>query len=244
MIQVQMDFVKEDYAEKKKRLLNKFRREADIKGFRKGMAPMSLVEKFHGHSALLDAINELIAETLDNYIKENDLAILGEPLPNEEVESKNDWMSGENFTFVFDMALAPKYELNLSAEDVIPHYTITSTAKAKEEYKSNILKQYGKLENCETVKEEDFIVADFEQGETKVEKTYVAMRSIKDEASKALFLGKKAGDSFELNVNEVFVNEADRAAMLKVKKEEHCHELIKMDKNNEYRKERINKLNV
>lgn len=220
MIQVQMDFTKEDYADKKKKLLNKYRREVDIKGFRKGMAPMSLVEKTHGQSALVESINELISESLDNYVKENNLSILGEPLPNEEVEAKNDWATGENFTFVFDMALAPNYELSLSAEDVIPHYTITATAKSKEEYKSNILKQYGKLENCETVKEEDFIVADFEQGETKVEKTYVAMRTIKDEASKALFLGKKAGDSFELNVNEVFVNEADRAAMLKVKKEE------------------------
>ncbi len=220
MIQVQMDFTKEDYADKKKKLLNKYRREVDIKGFRKGMAPMSLVEKTHGQSALVESINELISESLDNYVKENNLTILGEPLPNEEVESKNDWAAGENFTFVFDMALAPNYELSLSAEDVIPHYTITATAKSKEEYKSNILKQYGKLENCETVKEEDFIVADFEQGETRVEKTYVAMRTIKDEASKALFLGKKAGDSFELNVNEVFVNEADRAAMLKVKKEE------------------------
>ena len=220
MIQVQMDFTKEDYADKKKKLLNKYRREVEIKGFRKGMAPMSLVEKTHGQSALVDSINDLISESLDKYVKDNNLAILGEPLPNEEVEAKNDWVNGESFTFVFDMALAPTFELSLSSEDKIPFYDITPTAEAKKEYKSNILKQYGKLENCESVKEEDFIVADFEQGETRIEKTYVAMRTIKDEASKALFLGKKAGDSFELNVNEVFTNEADRAAMLKVKKEE------------------------
>lgn len=220
MIQVQCDFVKEDYADKKKKLLNKFRREADIKGFRKGNAPMSLVEKFHGQSALVESINELIAETLDKYIKDNNLAILGEPLPNEEVETKNDWANGENFTFVFDIALAPKYELNLSAEDVIPQYEITISDAAKDEFKSNIYKQYGKLENCDEVKEDDFMVANFEQGETKIEKTYVAMRSIKEESAKALFVGRKPGDSFDLNVNEVFPNEADRAAMLKVKKEE------------------------
>lgn len=218
-IQVEMNFGKEDYAEKKKKALNKFRREADIKGFRKGMAPMTLVEKMHGHSALVDSINELISETLNKYIQDNKLEIIGEPLPNEDKESKNDWLSGEEFEFVFDIALAPKVNLMLTAEDKIPFYEVKMTAKDKKEYKENILKQYGKLENCETVKDEDFMVSDFVQGDKKVENTYVSMKSIENE-DKAMFLGKKAGDSFDIDVNKVFHNETDRATMLKMKKEE------------------------
>lgn len=218
-IQVEMNFGKEDYAEKKKKALNKFRREADIKGFRKGMAPLSLVEKMHGHSALVDSINELISETLNKYIQDNKLEIIGEPLPNEDKESKNDWLSGEEFEFVFDIALAPKVNLFLSAEDKIPFYEVKISDKDRKEYKENILKQYGKLEACETVKDEDFMVSDFVQGDKKAENTYVSMKSVQAE-DKAMFLGKKAGDSFDIDVNKVFPNETDRATMLKLKKEE------------------------
>ena len=218
--QVALQFGKEDYADKKKKSLNKFRREADIRGFRKGQAPMSLIEKMHGHAALSDAINELISEGLNKYIQDNNLTVIGEPLPNEEKESKNDWENGENFEFVFDIALAPQFELNLSADDKIPYYEVSATEKAFKEYKTNVLKQYGQLEACETVKNDDFIIADLVQGENRIENTYISLQTITDEAAKGLFLGKKAGESLTLNVNEVFTNETDRAAMLKVKKEE------------------------
>lgn len=218
--QVALQFGKEDYADKKKKSLNKFRREADIRGFRKGQAPMSLIEKMHGHAALSDVINELISEGLNKYIQDNNLTVIGEPLPNEEKESKNDWENGENFEFVFDIALAPQFELNLSADDKIPYYEVSATEKAFKEYKTNVLKQYGQLEACETVKNDDFIIADLVQGENRIENTYISLQTITDEAAKGLFLGKKAGESLTLNVNEVFTNETDRAAMLKVKKEE------------------------
>lgn len=218
--QVALQFGKEDYADKKKKSLNKFRREADIRGFRKGQAPMSLIEKMHGHAALSDAINELISEGLNKYIQDNNLTVIGEPLPNEEKESKNDWENGENFEFVFDIALAPQFELNLSADDKIPYYEVSATEKAFKEYKTNVLKQYGQLEACETVKNDDFIIADLVQGENRIENTYISLQTITDQAAKDLFLGKKAGESLTLNVNEVFTNETDRAAMLKVKKEE------------------------
>ncbi|MBR5249782.1 MAG: hypothetical protein IKV28_04240 [Bacteroidales bacterium] len=218
--QVSLQFGKEDYADKKKKSLNKFRREADIRGFRKGQAPMSLIEKMHGHAALSDAINELISEGLNKYIQDNNLSVIGEPLPNEEKESKNDWENGENFEFVFDIALAPNFELNLSAEDKIPYYEVSATDKAFKEYKTNVLKQYGQLEPCDTVKKDDFMIADLVQGENRIENTYISLQTIAEDVAKDLFIGKKVGDVLTLNVNEVFTNEVDRAALLKMKKEE------------------------
>jgi trigger factor len=91
--------------------------------------------------------------------------------------------------------------------------------EAKKAYKTKMLKQFGKLENTDPVKEEDFIIADLEQGENKVEGTYITLRQMAEEA-KGQFLGKKPGESFEVNVHETFVNETDRATLLKVKKEE------------------------
>ena len=100
-IQIEMNFVAEDYKDKRKKILNKVRREAELKGFRKGMAPMSLIEKMHGQQALADSINDLISETLNSYIQDNKLAIIGEPLPLEDQEKNNEWKVGADFTFVF-----------------------------------------------------------------------------------------------------------------------------------------------
>ena len=212
---------KADAQDKKKKALNEYRRKAEIRGFRKGMAPMSLIEKMHGVQALVEAVNQMISEGINNHIAENKLNILGEPLPNEEKQKQIDWENDENYEFVFDIALSPKVEFTLDSNDKIVSYNVKVSDEAKEAYKTNMLKQFGKLENIDEVKdEESFIVADLEQGETKIEGTYVTLRQMPDQAAKDQFLGKKVGDSFEVNVNETFTNETDRAALLKVKKEE------------------------
>lgn len=210
---------KADALEKRKKALNNYRRTAEIKGFRKGMAPMSLIEKMHGMSALIDAVNDLIAEQLNNYIQENKLNVLGEPLPNDELQKKIDWGNDTVYEFVFDVALAPQVKVEISKDDKIVYYNPTVADADIDAAKSNILKQYGKLEDTDAVKDEDFIVADLVQGETKVEGTYITLKQMSDD-NKKIFLGKMAGDSFEINVNDVFTNEADRASLLKVKKEE------------------------
>lgn len=212
---------KADAQEKKRKALNEYRRNAEIRGFRKGMAPMSLIEKMHGVQALVEGVNQLISEGINNHIAENKLNILGEPLPNEEKQKQIDWEKDEDYEFVFDIALSPKVEFTLDKNDKIVSYNVAVSKEAKDAYKTNMLKQFGKLENIDEVKdEENFIVADLEQGETKIEGTYITMRQMPDQASKDQFMGKKVGDAFEVNVNETFVNETDRAALLKVKKEE------------------------
>ena len=217
-IELSLTVAKEDYSESKKKRLSEYRKKAEIKGFRKGMVPMSLVEKMYGQTALVDAVNDVIADGLNNFIKENNLRVLGEPLPSEE-HIQNEWNDGNDFNFKFDLALNPEVSFELSSADEIPYYTITVTEAAKKDMKETILKQYGSLEEGKKAKADDFIIVDFEQGDLKVEGTYVAIRSIA-EAAKASFVGVKAGDVLDVNVNEAFENETDRAAMLKVKKEE------------------------
>ena len=209
---------KEDYADSRKKRLNDFRKKAEIKGFRKGMVPMSLVEKMYGQQALADSVNDVIAEALNNFIQENNLRVLGEPLPSED-NPQNEWTDGNDFTFKFDIAQNPEVNFELSKDDEIVYYTITVTEAAKKEMKQNMLRQYGSLEEGDAAKAEDFIIVDFEQGENKVEGTYVALRNIA-EAVRDSFVGVKPGDVLDVNVNEAFENETDRASMLKVKKEE------------------------
>ena len=207
-----------DYSDSKKKRLSEYRKKAEIKGFRKGMVPMSLVEKMYGQNALVDSINDTIAEGLNNFIQENNLRVLGEPLPSEE-HIANEWADGKDFTFKFDLALNPEVSFELSKDDEIVYYTITVTEAAKKDMKNTLLKQYGSLEDGKKAKEEDFIIVDFEQGDMKVEGTYVAIRNVA-EAVRPSFVGVKAGDVLDVNVNEAFVNETDRASMLKVTKDE------------------------
>ena len=217
-LELTLSIVKEDYADSIKKRLADFRKKAEIKGFRKGMVPMSLVEKMYGQNALVDAVNDVISEGLNNYIKENNLRVLGEPLPSEE-HIQNEWVNGSEFTFKFDLAQNPEISFDLSKDDEVEYYTITVTEAAKNEMKNNLLKQYGSLEEGEAAKADDFIIVDFEQGDMMVEGTYVALRSVA-EAARASFVGVKAGDVLDVNVNEAFENETDRASMLKVNKDE------------------------
>ena len=217
-LELTLSVAKEDYADAKKKRLSDFRKKAEIKGFRKGMVPASLVEKMYGQQALGESVNDVIAEALNNFIRENNLKVLGEPLPSEE-GPQNEWVDGNDFTFKFDVALNPEVSFELSKEDEVVYYTITATEAAKKEMKDNILKQYGSLEEGEAAKADDFIIVDFEQGENKVEGTYVAIRSVA-EAAKNLFVGVKAGDVKDINVVEAFENETDRSSMLKVAKDE------------------------
>ena len=217
-LEVTLSVAKEDYSDNRKKKLNGYRKNAEIKGFRKGMVPMSLVEKMYGQQALVDAVNDAISEGLNNFIQENNIRVLGEPLPAEE-QASHEWVDGNEFTFKFDIASNPEVNFELSKEDEVTYYTITVTEAAKNEMKENLLRQYGSLEEGEAAKGEDFIIVDFEQGETKVEGTYVALRNVAEAARKS-FVGVKPGDVLDVNVNEAFENETDRASMLKINKDE------------------------
>ncbi|MBQ8422352.1 MAG: trigger factor [Bacteroidales bacterium] len=217
-LELSLTVTSEDYADSRKKALNDYRKKAEIKGFRKGMVPMSLVEKMYGGQALVDSVNDVIARGLNDFISENNLKVIGEPLPSEDTPH-NEWVNGNEFSFKFDIAQNPEINLELSKDDEVVYYTITATEAAKAELKENILKQYGSLEEGEAAKEDDFVIVDFEQGENKVEGTYVALRSI-SAAVKPSFVGIRPGDVLDVNVNEAFENETDRASMLKVKKEE------------------------
>ena len=217
-LELSLTVAPEDYSDSRKKRLSEYRKKAEIRGFRKGMVPMSLVEKMYGQTALVDAVNDVIAEGLNNFIKENNLRVLGEPLPSEEHIS-NEWNDGNEFKFKFDLAQNPEISFELSSADEVPYYTITVTEAAKKDMKNTLLKQYGSLEDGKKAKEDDFIIVDFEQGDMKVEGTYVALRNVA-EAARASFVGVKAGDVLDVNVNEAFENETDRSSMLKVNKEE------------------------
>ena len=216
--QVSIEIAAADYQEPLRKRLNEYKRKADIKGFRKGMAPMQLIQRMYGEQALYESVNSLVAESLDKFIQDNKIRVLGEPMPAEDQPQLN-WKAGEDFTFHFDVAQTPELNFEVGKEDKIPYYDINITAPEKKAQKEQLLQQYGSLQEGKKVGENDYVVADIENEGHKAEGVYVSVSHVA-EAARGAFLGKKAGDKFQLDVNEAFENETDRAAMLKVDKEQ------------------------
>lgn len=130
-----------DYAEIERKKLAERKRTADFKGFRKGMAPASLIKKFFGEQCLVEAVNQVLSQALDAHIKDNSLRIIGEPLSSEN-QPEVEWMDGNNFTFVFDLGLYPEINFDVVKDDKVPSYTVTISAKDKVTMVENLKKYY------------------------------------------------------------------------------------------------------
>ena len=118
---------KADYQESVDNSLKKFRKQAQVPGFRKGMVPASLVKKMYGKSAIAEEVNKLLSEQIYGYIKENNLNVLGEPLPNEEKQTPIDFETMEDFEFIFDLALAPEVKAQIN-KDVKVDYNVINVS--------------------------------------------------------------------------------------------------------------------
>ena len=217
-IQLTVTVAHDDYAEAEKKELQRCKRTAEFKGFRKGMVPMSLIQKVYGERVLGEVVNKVLSDAINNFVKENNIKMVGEALPSED-QPEIEWKSGNDFTFKFDIATTSEVNFELSKDDKVKVYEIKVSAEAKKEMKNNLLRQFGSLTDAEQAGEEDFVIVDFAQEGKTVEGSYVGVKNVEGEA-KSKFLGAKVGDQFDVNVNEAFTNESDRAYMLKVKKEE------------------------
>ncbi len=217
-IQLTVTVAHDDYAEAEKKELQRCKRTAEFKGFRKGMVPMSLIQKVYGERVLGEVVNKVLSDAINNFVKENNIKMVGEALPSED-QPEIEWKSGNDFTFKFDIATTSEVNFELSKDDKVKVYEIKVSAEAKKEMKDNLLRQFGSLTDAEQAGEDDFVIVDFAQEGKTVEGSYVGVKNVEGEA-KSKFLGAKVGDQFDVNVNEAFTNEFDRAYMLKVKKEE------------------------
>ena len=214
--QVNIEIAAADYADALKKRLNEYRRRADIKGFRKGMAPMSLIQRLYGDQSLYEAVNRLVSDQLDAFIRDEKIRVVGEPLPSED-QPQLEWKAGNDFTFKFDIAQTPELTFEVGESDKIPYYEINITEDAKKAMKAQMLQQYGSLQEGETAGENDYIIADIANESHSVEGVYVSVANVA-EIARPMFVGKKAGEKITVNVNEAFENETDRASMLKVDK--------------------------
>ncbi|RHJ90343.1 trigger factor [Parabacteroides bouchesdurhonensis] len=226
---LKLEIVKADYADQVEKSLRNFRQKANIPGFRKGMVPMSMVKKMYGKHVLIEEVNKLVSENLFKYIRENNVPVLGEPMPNMTEQQPVDFDKQEDFEFYFDVAFVPEVNVELSKKDKLPYYQVTidddMLNKQVEAYSSH----FGSYDKVDEVEEKDLVkgtVAELENGAPKeggivVEGAVLMPSYIKDEAEKAKFVGAKDNSVIVFNPNKAYEGaDAEISSFLKIAKEE------------------------
>lgn len=198
---------KADYEAEVEKTLRNYRQRADIPGFRKGNVPMGMIKKKYGVGIKIEEINKAVGKALYDYINENKLAVLGEPMPHENGQKEYDFNKDEDFEFKFDVAIAPKAEISLGKEDKVPYFNIEPTEEMVSSQIESMLNSYGKSEEADTVEENDIvkgILTELENGEIKdggiqKEDAMLLPKYIKAEEEKALFIGAKKNSVITFN---------------------------------------------
>jgi hypothetical protein len=220
---------KADYQEKVDKALKNFRQNAQMPGFRKGMVPMSLVKKMYGKSATAEEVNKLLSETVYNYIQDNKVNILGEPLPNEDKQPVIDFDTMEEFEFLFDIALAPEFEAKVTAKDKVEYYNIDVTDEMVNAQVSQYKQRAGQYQKVDSFQGNDMLkglLAELDaEGNTKeggiqVEGAVMMPEYMKNADQKAIFNGAKVNDVLVFNPYNAWEgNAAELASLLKIEKD-------------------------
>jgi trigger factor len=226
---IKLQIVKEDYESRVNDVLNDYRKKANINGFRQGKVPMGVIKKMYGTPVLADEVNKILSQELMKYIRENDLKILGEPLPNETEQKEINWEKDTDFEFSFDIALTPEYTLNLSKRDKVTFYKIAVDEKMIENGVEMHSRRFGSNQPSEIVEEKELLKGDFtqidsegktvEEGITS-ENVAISLEYMADEDSKKKFIGAKKGDVIVFNPSKAFANKSDLASMLNISKDD------------------------
>ena len=218
-----------DYQEKVEKTLKDYRKKAQVPGFRPGQVPMGLIKRQYGTAVKVDEVNKLLGEKLYEYIRENKIQMLGEPLPNTEKQIPQDFEKDADLTFVFDIAVAPEFEVSLTGRDKVDYYTITVDDKLIDQQVQMYASQAGEFVKAEVFSGNDTLTGDLRQLDKKgntieggitTESGMIMPAYIKEESQKKLFDGAKAGDIITFNPKKAYPdNDAEVAALLKVDKE-------------------------
>lgn len=219
---------KADYQENVDKALKTLRKRVDMPGFRKGMVPMSLVKKMYHSSVMAEEINKLISEKLYGYIRENNLNILGEPLPNEEKQQPINFDTMEDFEFVFDIALAPEFKVEVNDQDKVNYYTIEVSDEMVENQVKSYKQRAGKYEKVDNYQDNDMLkglIAELDEngntkeGGIKVEGAVMMPAYMKNDEQKAIFANAKVNDVLVFNPHTAFEgSEVELASLLKIDK--------------------------
>lgn len=213
-----------DYTEKYNKALKEAKKKINMPGFRPGMVPVGLVKKQFGVSILAEEVNKILQEGLFSYISENKVNMLGEPLPTEENNEVN-LVEGESFTFKFELAIAPEFEVSLSKDDKINYYNVEVTDEMVENQINMYRQRGGSYEKVDSYEDNDMVKGVITElnveNPVSVENAVLLPKYFRNDDQKKLFEGAKVNDVITFNPSVAYdSNEAEMASLLKVEKED------------------------
>ena len=208
----------EDYSGKVQKILTDYRKTANIPGFRKGHVPMGMVKKQYGKAVLVEEVNKILQEALHNYLTEEKLDVLGNPLPKNDTQI--DWDTPD-FSFDFELGLSPQFEVDVVGKKAINHYNIVADDKMINDQVTSIRKQYGKLIAKNEVEKNDEITGVFTNEEKGIDKnTSFPLEIIKGKTQVKKFIGAKVGDVLVLKTKGLFADDHQNQTYLDVSNDE------------------------
>ena len=206
-----------DYTTLVEKTLKNIRQKANIPGFRPGMVPMGLIKKQYGTAVKAEEINKLLQTKIFEYIRENNIDILGEPLPDEEQQSTLDLVNGKDFDFEFRIALAPKFDATLTKADNIVYSKIEPTEEMIDGQAKAYAQRCGEYKQMESYESGDMLkgaLVENVEGGIEVKEAVMMPSYMMNDEQKALFEGKKVGDTNTFNPNFAFDGQAAELASL------------------------------
>jgi len=217
-----------DYTERVEQVLKDYRKTATMPGFRPGKVPAGLIKKLYGTPVLVEEINKLVSESITKYLIDEKLNVLGEPLPNKDMNAEFDWDTQKEFEFIFDLGLAPELEFALTQKDKVPFYKIDVDKEMISSTKDNYAQRLGTLEAVEKIEGNELLKGNLVQVDESeavietgitTEDSTMSLEVMKDETISKSFIGKVVGDSLVLDMKKAYPNDTELASILKIDKE-------------------------
>lgn len=225
---IKIEMVPDDYQEQVDNSLKDIQKKSTLKGFRPGKVPFGLIKKMYEQNAVAEEVNKVLSDSINNYIVENKLEILGYPIANIEKNSEVDFENNKQFEFFFDIGQTPGFDLELSDKIVVDYYDIQVEDKMVDNFLEETRKRYGAPINPDKIEEGDLVKGEIvqldEAGNVLEEgvknETSLSVDFLKDEKVKKEFIGKSVGDKIKFNPLKATGNETETASMLAIQKEE------------------------
>lgn len=158
-LMVNIEITPEDYQDNVNSVLQNYRKSANIPGFRPGKVPMGLIKKQYGKAVLIDEINKMLQDSIYNYIQEEKLNILGNPLPVEQEEL--DFDTPGTYNFGFELGLSPEVDVKITKKNKVKGVKVVADGKVLDTYMEDIRGRYGKMSTPEKPAADDMFHGSF-----------------------------------------------------------------------------------
>ena len=215
---VKVDIIADDYQPKVDKILVDYRKKADIPGFRKGHVPMGMIKKQYEKSVMIDEVNKLLQDSLNKYLTEEKIEILGNPIPKSQ---ENFTWDTKNFSFEFELGLVPQIEVNLTSKKKITQYVINADDSLIDKEVENLQSRYGKMSAVDIINENTNVTGTFVNEEKEIEnKSTINLSDIKGKTNLKKFVGSKVGDVIELKTKSLFSDDSKLMGALGLSNEE------------------------